>query len=219
MYVDDKTAKFIPLRFHPTITTVKKLEGFQPSGLGAIQYCRYRKYFLLLWFKTLCFSVHLLNDTRASSWTKSRQKSEEFSPLLFHNFALRFLFIGWKPDKSLKSFPPCYSQSPPQLCLEISISSNSRNLLPEKKGKPDRKPYPPPLYGLRNPYRNLKSENSQDYSQKEIFMKFHVHEFGFCLSRGILNGLSGETYMFSTACVCGGRGDSSSEIIDILMRV
>jgi hypothetical protein len=31
--------------------------------------------------------------------------------------------------KSLNSFPPCYSQSPLQLCLEISISSNSRNLL------------------------------------------------------------------------------------------
>jgi hypothetical protein len=35
----------------------------------------------------------------------------------------------------------------------------------EKKGKPDRKLYPLP-YGLRNPYRNLKSENSQDYAQK-----------------------------------------------------
>jgi hypothetical protein len=34
----------------------------------------------------------------------------------------------------------------------------------EKGGKPDRKPYPLP-YGLRNPYRNLKSENSQDYAQ------------------------------------------------------
>ncbi len=32
-------------------------------------------------------------------------------------------------------------------------------------GKPVRKPYPLP-YGLRNPKRNLKSENSQDYSQK-----------------------------------------------------
>jgi hypothetical protein len=31
----------------------------------------------------------------------------------------------------------------------------------EKRGKPDRKPYLLP-YGLRNPYRNLKSENSQD---------------------------------------------------------
>ncbi len=32
----------------------------------------------------------------------------------------------------------------------------------EKGGKPERKPYSLP-YGLRNPYRNLKSENSQDY--------------------------------------------------------
>ncbi len=33
------------------------------------------------------------------------------------------------PDKSLNSFPPCFSQSLLQLCLEISFSSNSRNLL------------------------------------------------------------------------------------------
>jgi hypothetical protein len=30
---------------------------------------------------------------------------------------------------------------------------------------PNRKPHPLP-YGLRNPYRNLKSENSQHYAQK-----------------------------------------------------
>ncbi len=35
----------------------------------------------------------------------------------------------------------------------------------EKGGKPDRKPHPLP-YGLRNLYRNLKSQNSQDYAQK-----------------------------------------------------
>jgi hypothetical protein len=35
----------------------------------------------------------------------------------------------------------------------------------EKGGKPGRKPYPLP-YGLRIPYRNLMSENSQDYAQK-----------------------------------------------------
>jgi hypothetical protein len=35
----------------------------------------------------------------------------------------------------------------------------------EKGGKPNRKPYSLP-YGLKNPYRNLKSENSQDYAQK-----------------------------------------------------
>ncbi len=35
----------------------------------------------------------------------------------------------------------------------------------EKGGKPDRKPYHLP-YGLRNSYKNLESENSQDYAQK-----------------------------------------------------
>jgi hypothetical protein len=34
-------------------------------------------------------------------------------------------FLDENPDKSLKSFPPYYSQSPLQLCLEISVSSNS----------------------------------------------------------------------------------------------
>jgi hypothetical protein len=32
-------------------------------------------------------------------------------------------------------------------------------------GEPDRKPHPIP-YGLKNPYGNLKSDNSQDYAQK-----------------------------------------------------
>jgi len=31
------------------------------------------------------------------------------------------------------------------------------NIVKEKEGKPDRKSYPLP-FGLRNPYRNLKSE-------------------------------------------------------------
>jgi hypothetical protein len=35
----------------------------------------------------------------------------------------------------------------------------------EKGRKPDRKSYHLP-YGLRNPCRNLRSENSQDYTQK-----------------------------------------------------
>jgi hypothetical protein len=37
-------------------------------------------------------------------------------------FATRGRILGRNPDKS---FPPCYSQSPLQLCLEISITSNS----------------------------------------------------------------------------------------------
>jgi hypothetical protein len=83
------------------------------------------------------------------------------------------LILERNPDKSLQSFPPCYSQSPVQFCLETYISSNSRKLLQfpvtvhckGEGGKSDRKPYHLP-YGLRNPYRNLNSKNSQDYAQK-----------------------------------------------------
>ncbi len=83
---------------------------------------------------------------RSNSWTKSRQ--------------------------SLKSFPPFYSQSPLYLCLEISVFKThatsynvfiSTDSVKEKGGKPDRKA-DPLSYGLTNPYRNLKSENSHDYA-------------------------------------------------------
>jgi len=65
--------------------------------------------------------------------------------------------LGQNPDQSLKSFPPCFSQSPLQLCLEISISLNSRNLLQflqfsyctytvkETGGKSDLKPFRFPM--------------------------------------------------------------------------
>jgi len=73
--------------------------------------------------------------------------------------------LGRNQDKSLNSFPPCYLQSHLQLCLDISFSSNSHNLLnissnshnflriptvqllytvKKKWGKPDRKAYPLP---------------------------------------------------------------------------
>ncbi len=83
----------------------------------------------------------------------------------FPNYvASRGRILGRNPDNSLKSFPPCYSQSPLQLCLEISIFSDYVNpftfffkltwyltistvMLPynvkEKGGKPDIKSYPP----------------------------------------------------------------------------
>jgi hypothetical protein len=38
-------------------------------------------------------------------------------------------------------------------------------VIQEKRENPHGKPYPLP-FGLRNSYRNLKSENSQDYAQK-----------------------------------------------------
>ncbi len=73
--------------------------------------------------------------------------------------------LGRNPDKSLKSFPPCYLQS--SLCTFASYSFHSslQYTVKEKEGQPDRKPFPLP-YGLRNPLRNLKSESSQDYAQK-----------------------------------------------------
>jgi hypothetical protein len=75
--------------------------------------------------------------------------------------------------------------------VSVWISSNSRNLLQllytvqEKGRKPDRKLHPIP-FGLRNPYRNLKTENSKDYAQKLRNIKeiVYVHEFGFRFSRG-----------------------------------
>jgi hypothetical protein len=38
-----------------------------------------------------------------------------------HSSQSRDRILGLNPDKSLKSFPPCYSQSTLQLCLEIYI--------------------------------------------------------------------------------------------------
>ncbi len=77
---------------------------------------------------------------------------------------------------SVLMWPRFAVQSPLQLCLEISISSNSRNLLqfPQfvtvhckgERRKPDSKPYPLPYSSIRNPYRNPKSEKYQDYAQK-----------------------------------------------------
>ncbi len=89
-----------------------------------------------------------------NSWTKSRQKSYEFSSVLFtvtstlYSFALRLIFL----QTHATSFT---------FWSSITALYNIK----EKGGQPDRKPYPLP-YGLRNPYRNLKSEKPQDYGQK-----------------------------------------------------
>ncbi len=107
-------------------------------------------------------------------------------------FLLRFLrhpriiqirgrILGRNLDKSLKSFLPCYSQSAvtstdlpfdlyffkltqPQF-LQFSFCTVNRKGEVRKACLRDRKPYPVP-HGLRNPYRNLKSENSQESAQK-----------------------------------------------------
>ena len=63
-----------------------------------------------------------------------------------YSFALRFLFLQTH-------------------ATSYSFYSTLLYTVKEKGGKPDRKPYPLP-YSVRNPYRNLKFENSQDYAQK-----------------------------------------------------
>jgi hypothetical protein len=80
-------------------------------------------------------NVHLIAwSLRPNSWTKSRQKSSEFSSLLLTVTSTAYFSKLTQP-------------------LTISVKAKGR--------KPDIKPYPLP-YGLRNPYRNLQSENSQD---------------------------------------------------------
>jgi hypothetical protein len=59
----------------------------------------------------------------------------------------------------------CFSSSDTVQCK----GKNEENLI-EKYSFP---------YGLRNPYRNLHSENSQDYAP-ETSTKLYVQEFGFC---------------------------------------
>ncbi len=105
-----------------------------------------------------------------------------------------------KSGQILKRFPPWYSQSPLQLCLEISISSNSGNLLRmfsnsrnllcistvrlmytvKKKGeKPDRKPYPPPPSIWFK--KSIQKPQVWELSRlcPETSTKLYVHEFGF----------------------------------------
>ncbi len=97
-------------------------------------------------------------------------------------------FLDEIQTQALRVFLLAYSQSSIQLFLEISTPSNSRNLLhistihllhtvKQKEGQPDRKPYLLPCW--RNPYRNLKSENHQDYAQKNplkiIFLYLKVY--------------------------------------------
>ncbi len=86
--------------------------------------------------------------------------------------------LGRNPDKSHKSFPPCYSQSPlqstalpwdiyffklTQLLTYFYISVTVHCQI--ERRKTERNPYPLP-YGLRNLYRNLKSADSRDLAQK-----------------------------------------------------
>ncbi len=76
--------------------------------------------------------------------------------------------LGRNPDKNLQNCP-CYSQSPLPTALPwnfyfFKFTQLLTVSVKEKGGNPHRKPHPLP-YGFRNPYGNLKSENSQDNAQ------------------------------------------------------
>ncbi len=67
-------------------------------------------------------------------------------------------------DKILKSFHShLYSFALGFIFLQIYATFYSFYCSVTVHTKPDRNPYPL-SYGLRNPYRNLQSENSQDYA-------------------------------------------------------
>ncbi len=69
------------------------------------------------------------------------------------------------PDKSLKSFPPFIHRFALRFQF-LQITQPLTVSVKEKGGKSDIKKIYPLPFGLRNPYRNLKYENSQDYAQK-----------------------------------------------------
>ncbi len=67
-----------------------------------------------------------LKPQKAKAWAyilliKALRTVDQCLKGLLQNVQVRGRILGQNPDKSLKSFPPCYSQSPLQLCLDISI--------------------------------------------------------------------------------------------------
>ncbi len=92
-------------------------------------------------------------------------------------FLTRGRILGRHPDKVHNSFPPCYSQSPLHLCLEISISSNSRNLLQflqfsyctlsrrKEENMTENRPLSYGWFKKSTVYRNHKSKNFQGYDR------------------------------------------------------
>jgi hypothetical protein len=108
----------------------------------------------------------------AEFWDEIQTKVLRVFPLAFHShlysFALKFIFL--QTHATYYMFLQTYTTS-------YIFLQPVQYTVTEKGGKPDRKPYSLP-YGLRNPYRNLKSKNSQDYAQEPL-PKLYVHEFGF----------------------------------------
>jgi hypothetical protein len=104
--------------------------------------------------------------------------------------------ILWRnPDKSHRRIPHCYSHSPLQLCLNIYISSNSRNLLPflyssatvHCKGE-RRKTWQKTITLSLWFKKSIQKPQAEEPSRlcPRTSRKLYVHEFGFSInSRGI----------------------------------
>jgi hypothetical protein len=75
------------------------------------------------WRKKLALPETLMNSTEFLCL------DIETSSKTTQSYRYRGRILRRNLDKSLKSIPPCSSLSPIQLCLEISISSNSLDLL------------------------------------------------------------------------------------------
>ncbi len=100
----------------------------------------------MLWWGD--YIVHIRHQ-RPNSWTKSRNKSPEFSSLLF---TVTSKALPW--DFFLLKLTQPLTVSTVQLLYTVK----------EKGGKSDRN-YIPYLW-FKNPLRNIKSEDSQEYAQK-----------------------------------------------------
>ncbi len=90
--------------------------------------------------------------------------------------------LGQNPAKSLTIFPPCYSQSPLQLCLRFLLLQITQPLtisVKAKGGKPDRKPFPPSLWFKKS----IQIPHVRELSRlcPETSTWLYVHEFGFCI--------------------------------------
>jgi hypothetical protein len=101
-----------------------------------------------------------LSVQRPNSWAKIQTKVLRVPSLLFtvtFTALPRDLYF-FKITQTLMYF---FILTQPLTYFYISVTVHCKG----EGGKPHRKPYPLP-YGLKNPYRNLKSENSQDYAQR-----------------------------------------------------
>ncbi len=113
----------------------------------------------------------LMTFPEAQFLDESHTKVLTFFLLAIHNLALKFLYL--QAHETSYSF---YSS--------IIVHCKGERRKPDRK--PDRKPYPLP-YGSRNPYRNLKTENSQDYAQKPQRNCSFMNSATVCIHAGKLH--------------------------------